>query len=560
MRRRGWSPSVLGALAAAAILLAAGVLMAIYQERLYSDQQTKSVREQAQILAASAAAAIVFDDHNAAQEYVDALRVNPELQGAAVYGASGRLLASFARGTHLPPLLSRPQTGFGPGYIDIAVPASQNGARVGLVLLRAITEPAERRFARYAGLILLVTMGALVIAVLSFAQAQLSHRAQQLSAVNTRLQEEMEERRKTEEALRQSHKMEAIGQLSGGIAHDFNNLIMIVKGNLRLLQRRLGDQNGAAAYITSADEALDRATHLTQRILAFSRRQPLTPERVNFNSLVEGLSELLRHSVGEKVQITLRLNGDWSTRCDINQMEHVILNLAINARDAMPDGGVITISTALDPAPASAAVISIADTGSGMTPEVAARAFDPFFTTKPPGKGTGLGLSQVYGIVQQFGGHVDIDTTVGKGTTMHISLPLSGDDARPESTQGARMASGRSEKILILDDDADVREFLSSVLQDLGYVVQDTGRAEEANDRLSTFEPDLVVVDFAMPGMNGAEFVKSARQYRPDLRVLFVSGFSDSRALADAVGKAPLLRKPFRATDLAAAVRSALDD
>jgi len=436
MKRRGWSPSVLGALAAAAILVAAGVLMAIYQEQLYSAQQTKSVRVQAQILAASAAAAIVFDDRKAAQEYVDALRVNPELQGAAIYGGAGRLLASFAHDTHLPPRLTKPQTGFGPGYIDIAVPAGQNGTRAGLVLLRAVTEPAERRYARYAGLILLATMGALVIAVLSFAQAQLSRRAQQLANANTRLQEEMEERRKTEEALRQSHKMEAIGQLSGGIAHDFNNLIMIVKGNLRLLQRKLSDRDSAAVYITSADEALDRAAHLTQRILAFSRRQPLTPERVHLSTLAQGLSELLRHSVGEKVEIILRLNGTWFTRCDIGQMEHVILNLAINARDAMPEGGRLVIETrdvtlaAAPPevesqnfVPGDYASLTVIDTGTGMTEDVRHRAVDPFFTTKPQGKGTGLGLSMTFGFVRQSGGHLVIESAPGRGTTVTVLMP-----------------------------------------------------------------------------------------------------------------------------------------
>ena len=434
MRRRGWSPSVIGALVAAAILLAVGVLMAVYQEQLYSSQQIKSVREQAQILAASAAAAILFDDHVAAQEYVHALEVNPELLGAADYGGDGRMMAGFARGTRLPALMTVAGTGSGNGYIDVAVPAGQNGARAGMVLLRATAEAPERRYARYFGLILLVTMGALVIAVLSFAQAQLARRAQELVEVNNRLHQEMDERHKTEEALRQSHKMEAIGQLSGGIAHDFNNLIMIVKGNLRLLKRKMPDATAGTGYITAADEALDRAAHLTQRILAFSRRQPLSPQRVNLSTLAQGLAELIRHSVGEQVEISLRLNGTWSTLCDINQMENVILNLAINARDAMPGGGRLTVETrdmtfsAPPPevenfAPGDYAALLMSDTGTGMPDEVRRRAVDPFFTTKPQGKGTGLGLSMTFGFVRQSGGHLVIESVPGKGTTMIILMP-----------------------------------------------------------------------------------------------------------------------------------------
>jgi signal transduction histidine kinase len=434
MTRRGWSPSVIGALVAAAILLAAGVLMAVYQEQLYAGQQIKSVREQAQILAASAAAAILFDDHVAAQEYVHALEVNPELLGAAIYGGDGRMMAGFAHDTRLPALMTVAGTTSGKGYIDVAVPAGQKGARAGMVLLRAITEASERRYARYFGLILLVTMGALVIAVLSFAQAQLARRAQELVEVNSRLQQEMDERRKTEEALRQSHKMEAVGQLSGGIAHDFNNLIMIVKGNLRLLKRKMPEVDAGTGYITAADEALDRAAHLTQRILAFSRRQPLSPQRVNLSTLAQGLAELIRHSVGEKVDISLRLNGTWPTLCDINQMENVILNLAINARDAMPDGGTLTVETrdmtfsAPPPevenfTPGEYAALLMRDTGIGMTDEVRRRAVDPFFTTKPLGKGTGLGLSMTFGFVRQSGGHLLIESVPGKGTEVTILMP-----------------------------------------------------------------------------------------------------------------------------------------
>ncbi|HET7084330.1 MAG TPA: ATP-binding protein [Rhizomicrobium sp.] len=445
--RNDWSLSIIAALAAAAVLVAAGVLMALYQERLYRDQQTRNVRAQAEILAANTAAAILFDDRAATREYVDALRANPDLLGAAIYGGNGGMMAGFARSSLLPAMLSKPQSATGPGYIDIAVPARQSGAQVGVILLRALTEPAEGRFARYAGVILLVGMGVLVIGVLSLTQVQLSRRAKQLVDVNARLQEEMEERHKTEEALRQSHKMEAIGQLSGGIAHDFNNLIMIVKGNLRLLKRRLNEEEGpATTYITAADEALDRAAHLTQRILAFSRRQPLTPQQVNLSILAQGLLELLRHSVGEKVEVVLRLNGSWPTRCDINQMENVILNLAINARDAMPQGGRLILETrdmhfeappaALDRqnfVPGDYASLTVIDTGSGMSEEVRLRAVDPFFTTKPQGKGTGLGLSMTFGFVRQSGGHLMIDSAPGRGAAVTVLMPRDRENADQET-------------------------------------------------------------------------------------------------------------------------------
>ena len=230
--------------------------------------------------------------------------------------------------------------------------------------------------------------------------------------------------------------MEAIGQLSGGIAHDFNNLIMIVKGNLRLLKRKLEPETEqAAGYIASADEALDRAAHLTQRILAFSRRQPLTPQRVDLSSLAQGLAELLRHSVGEQVEIMMRLNAHWSTLCDINQMENVILNLAINARDAMPGGGRLTIET-MDLAltapphdvegefvPGDYVALAVRDTGIGMPDEVRRRAVDPFFTTKPLGKGTGLGLSMTFGFVRQSGGYLVIDSAPDQGTSVTMLMP-----------------------------------------------------------------------------------------------------------------------------------------
>jgi signal transduction histidine kinase len=435
---RDWNMPVAAALVAAALLLTAGILMAAYEERLYSEQQIKDVREQAEILAASVSAAILFDDRAVAQEYVMALKANPELEAAAVYDRKGTVMAYFTReGGSLPGARVLPGTSFGDDHVNVAVAVTQNGDGVGTVYLSAVTEPVARRVARYAGLILLVTMGALVIAVLSLSQAALNRRANELAAVNRQLQAEMEERRKTEEALRQSHKMEAVGQLSGGIAHDFNNLIMIVKGNLRLLRRKFGAEvEQAGHYVASAEEALDRAAHLTQRILAFSRRQPLSPRPVMLSELVEGMGQLLGHSVGEQVILSTRLEAGWAVRCDVNQMENVILNLAINARDAMPEGGTLEIATrdmhfAEAPrgvegerfAPGDYVALSLSDSGEGMAEEVRQRAVDPFFTTKPLGKGTGLGLSMTFGYVRQSGGYLLIDSTPGAGTIITILMP-----------------------------------------------------------------------------------------------------------------------------------------
>jgi signal transduction histidine kinase len=437
--RPGWNWQMLLALMAAALLLSVGVLMARYEEQLYADQELKDVSEQAQILSASVTAALVFDDRAAAQEYVDALKVNPQLQAAGIYDGK-RLVASFSRSGGALPILGVPVTqGFFGDSLAVAEPVSQSGHVIGTVYLRANAEAAGRRLARYAGFVLLVTMGALVIAVLSVSQAALTRRAGQLSELNARLYAEMGERQKTEEVLRQSQKMEAVGQLSGGIAHDFNNLIMIVKGNLRLLQRKLGQGESeraalAGPYIVSAEEALDRAAHLTQRILAFSRRQPLTPKSVRLNELVAGMSELIRHSVGEKVEIETSLAAHWWTRCDINQMENVILNLAINARDAMPEGGTLSIETrdltlrtpppeVEDFVPGDYVALTVRDTGQGMSEEVRRRAVDPFFTTKPLGKGTGLGLSMTFGYVRQSNGYLSIESAPKRGTAITIFMP-----------------------------------------------------------------------------------------------------------------------------------------
>ena len=435
-----WNWPIFAALTAALLLLFAGIAMARYEDQLYATQQTRDILEQAEILAASVTAAVSFGDNAAAQEYVGALEANPELRAAGVYDGQGKLFAQFFRSQKLPPAMD---TGafkthgviLAGDVMTVNVPVAMDGRAIGAVTLIATTEPAQRRIARYAGLVLLVTMGALVIGVLAFSQAALSRRATELSQVNVRLQTEMTERQKTEEALRQSHKMEAVGQLSGGIAHDFNNLIMIAKSNLRMLRKKTGlAETPAGSYIVSANDALDRAAALTQRILAFSRRQPLSPQSTRLSELVEGMGELIRHSVGEQIKIQNGLRAQWGTLCDVNQMENVVLNLANNARDAMPEGGTLTIETrdvtlkkpppdVSEFIPGEYVALSVRDTGEGMSDEVRQRALDPFFTTKPQGKGTGLGLSMTFGYVRQSNGYLVIESAPSKGTMITIYMP-----------------------------------------------------------------------------------------------------------------------------------------
>ena len=272
------------------------------------------------------------------------------------------------------------------------------------------------------------------------------------------------------------------------------------------------------------------------------------------------MQELLKQSLGVNVVIKTVLDERAPVViADGNQLEVSILNLAINARDAMPDGGTLTIETAFDEADDRKVVISVSDTGTGMPPEVIARAFDPFFTTKPPGKGTGLGLSQVYGLVRQMGGDVAIESRVGEGTSVKLLLRRGNMPSSAGRAGRRTAASGHSERILVVDDDHDVRAIMTSFLAEIGYVVHEAAHGDAALAMQKAVNPQLMIIDFAMPGTNGAEVVRAARLAQPSLAILFVSGYADTAALEAAMGSAPLLRKPFRPAELASAVRSAID-
>jgi len=389
-------------------------------------------------------------------------------------------------------------------------------------------------------------------------EQRVKDRVADLEAANLKLKHEIEQRQRAEAALVQSQKMEAIGQLTGGLAHDFNNLLTAVVGNLDLIRMRATDPR-IARQAEHAFKAAERGSKLTAQLLAFSRTQKLATVPVDLNDLITGMGQLVNQTLGAEIAVETDLaQGLPHALADANQLELAILNLSINARDAMPNGGTLTISTRPDSFDKERVIVCVADTGTGMPPEVVARAFDPFFTTKPPGKGTGLGLSQVYGIVRQIGGDVMIDTAQGKGTRINIALRIAHAVAEHENAEAAQVSRG-SETILIVDDDPDVREIMSGVLSDLGYQVKEAGTGEAALDLLRSHHPDLMVLDFGMPDSNGAEVAAAARQASEGLRILFVSGYSDTSAIERAVGKAALLHKPFRPAEFAAAVRSSLD-
>jgi signal transduction histidine kinase len=390
-------------------------------------------------------------------------------------------------------------------------------------------------------------------------------------------QAELEEARL---ALAQSQKMEALGQLSGGIAHDFNNLLHVIKNAATILRRRLPEANAdLRGAIEMIERSADRAANLTQRLLAFSRRQPLQPQRLDPYELVSGIAPLLKSALGESIELQIQGGkGTWPVSVDPSQMETALLNLAVNARDAMAKGGKLTVeitnayvdeeyaSAHEDAKPGEYALIAVTDTGTGMTPEVIAKAFEPFFTTKELGQGTGLGLSQVYGFIKQSGGHVAIESEVGRGTTVRLYLPrVTAAATAPEAREHAEALPSRpaDETILLVEDEDDVRSFTANVLSDQGYRVLTARDASSALAVLaSSPKVDLLFTDVGLPnGIDGRQLVEEARQRWPDLEVLFTTGYA--RTALTHYGRLDpgieLIVKPFSEASLTRRIRKVLD-
>jgi signal transduction histidine kinase len=386
-------------------------------------------------------------------------------------------------------------------------------------------------------------------------ELRVAERTAQLAEANHQLHIEIEERERAEERLRHSQKMEAVGQLTGGIAHDFNNLLTGIVGSLELMQTRIaqGRIGDLGRYLDASLGSAQRAATLTHRLLAFARRQPLAPKTIDVNRLVLSIEELVFRTVGPAIRVRTALDPViGAALCDPNQLENALLNLVINARDAMPDGGELTITTQdVRLAQADEAIgagryvtLAVTDTGIGMPPEVIARAFDPFFTTKPLGQGTGLGLSMLYGFVRQSGGHVRIASRPGAGTTVTMYLPRQ--DAAPEAAAEPTPApprSGHGETVLMVDDEPVVRMLAAEMLEELGYRVREAPNAAEALEILAGPDRiDLLLTDIGLPGMNGRQLADAARARAPTLPVLFVTGYADS---ADVNGGAQAARTDF---------------
>ena len=561
-RRLGWRPALTVSMAvglAIAIVVAAFALAA-YNERLGQQERFRQAQVQLRILAGSMAAPLAFDDRSAAREYVSAQASNPDVEAVAAYDMQGALAAEFARdGAPPPPARNTLEAPRREGArLVLTAPVTEGDTVLGSVYLRTVLESPTRRAMRYGGFALLIVMAAMLVGVLGVATAREAEAYRKLKA-------EIREREKAEEALRQSQKMEAMGQLTGGVAHDFNNLLMVASSGLDLLERTT-DQARRERLKDGIRQAIDRGASLTQQLLAFSRRTPLKPEVVDIAARLNAMHALLDRSLREDVAVEIKAAPDlWRVEVDASQLEVAVLNIAINARDAMPAGGKITIEAVNEPSgredgTGDVVRLSIRDTGVGVAPDMIGRLFEPFFTTKAVGKGTGLGLSQVYGFARASGGEVGVDSVLGEGTTIWLRIPRS-IKALAVAAAPARIRpkpEGRR-RILLVEDDDSVAQLVEEMLRELGY---DVARAHDGPSALETLRADrdfdLMFSDMVMPGdIGGLDLAREVTRQWPGLPVVLTTGYSAAAAAATNEGRRVLV-KPYRIEALSAELDAAI--
>lgn len=533
----------------AVVLLLLGVALALSNERAAANEQARRATVQARILAGSVSAALAFDDQATAQEYLKALHASSEIEAAGIYGQDGKLFAGFATsGGPLPQFGAPEAPRLERGRLNVAVPVAQGNLQLGTVYLRTIVEPWTRRASRYVAIGIILTLAALLIAVLGSSYSAASE-------AYANLQRETDARERAETALRQAQKMEAMGQLTGGVAHDFNNLLMAASSGVELLQRS-DDPKRRERLIAGVKDALDRGAKLTQQLLTFARRTQVKPEVIDVGMRLQGIRDLLDRSLREDVHVEFLLEDDlWPIEVDPAQFDIAIVNVAVNARDAMPSGGQIDIEArniAAGLEGEDAVEIRVIDHGTGMAADTLEKAFEPFFTTKGVGRGTGLGLSQVYGFVRAAGGTATIDSEAGKGTTVTLLFPRCMKAAiRQASRASARMPNLKNEKLLVVEDDDQIADMLQQMVSELGGRAI---RASTAMEGLQLFEkesPDGIISDMVMPGeWDGLELVRQVRRRNGDVPVLLMTGYSSAAAQAREEGYA-LLEKPFSLEQLA---------
>ena len=584
------------ALAVAIGLLVASVVMAVYNERTSRQQAIAEIAVQGRTLAMIVSPALLSQDRQAARDYVDAFAAEPAIEAIAVYDGSGAEFATYSRpeGQPAPPTAPKPGVDSSDDRLAFATPVSEGGRNLGAVYLRTVTEPLAERARRYVGIGLLVIMAALVVAVLGAAHSELSRantelatQAVELAEANLNLHREIEEREKAEEALRQGQKMEAIGRLTGGVAHDFNNLLTVVGGNLDMIEQMASAPSASATapsisverlrrLITAAQRGITRGERLTRQLLAFSRQRPLQVRTIDVNAAIADFGPFVQRALGEAIELHLELGGgQWLCDLDPAQFEAAILNLAINARDAIEGSGSLTIATSHLASTAGIAerppdwsdrpcvAITVGDTGSGMSPETLRRVFEPFYTTKPAGKGIGLGLAQVWAFVTQSGGWAAVDSILGKGTTFRFYLPLSEEEeADVDEPVKTGAVIGGTEAILVVEDEEDVLDVAATTLQQLGYRTTIARDGQEALELLRQgCDADLLFTDFVMPnGINGAELAREAIECRPGIKVLLTSGYVRHGGGTEGADDFAILEKPYRVADLAARIRDVLGD
>jgi signal transduction histidine kinase/CheY-like chemotaxis protein len=534
----------------AGILVFASVGLAIREEALHQTATLQQAEAQSDVLAGSVGAALSFNDQDAMRQYLGALMRNPQVAASAIYSAQGQRLALLARpGADAPERLGGAETRRTRERLLVARPVVEQGAQLGYVYIETAPEGPSAFIARHTGLVILTLLALLL---LSFVTGS----ASRLAVANARLNEEMDARAAAEEALRQSQKLEALGQLTGGIAHDFNNLLQAIHGAFELILGRSGDEKTVKRWATNGLESAERGASLTRQLLAFSRQQKLELKPLIVADTVERMRDLLARSLGPKVELVFDLDRDRvPVLTDATQLELAVMNLAVNARDAMPEGGRLTVRTRKleleDDALLSAGrylQLQVIDTGEGMPLHVMRRAFDPFFTTKAVGKGTGLGLAQVYGVARQAGGDARIASAPGDGATVTMlfrAAEAGADAATPVAAEAPPASAPASATVLLVDDDDAVRGIVRGGLEMRGYRVLDASSGEAAL-AMAAEHPEIAVIDYAMPGMDGAQTAERLRRLMPQMPIILASGHPDTASIRRALGgEATVLRKPF---------------